>query len=433
MNDRVKHRITLNSWIWPGLVITLALLQLAFPYRGWLMLLVGLGGAWGIGLYWVHRLKAGLRMKREMRYGWAQVGDILEERFELTNDTWLPVIWVEVADHSNIPGYKVSQATGVEANSSNAWKTQQTCSQRGLFTLGPTTLSTGDPFGIYSLWIEDPASATLLVTPPVLPLPSIQVASGGRAGEGRTARGGIEQTVRLSGTRDYLPGDSMRRIHWPTTARQNKLFVKTFESAPASDWWIILDLEDRIQIGHGMRSTEETGVVLAASLADRGIKNGIGVGLVASSQDPVWIPPRQGDHQRWEILQTLARMHPGSLPLEQVLERTQPTIRYQSSLILITPAVDARWVEPLMTLVHRGVVPTVLLLDPVSFGGSERAEKLLAVLSDLEIASYSITPDLLEQSKPMGDLGNAWEWRVLPTGKAVPIHKPGDFSWKSLS
>jgi len=432
MKNEQRPRTRLNSWIWPVLVGILVLLQLAFPYRGWLMLLVGLGGAWGIAAFWVRKLRDHLHLVREMRYGWAQVGDILEERFEVTNDTWLPALWVELEDHSTIPGYQVSRATGVEAGSHNSWKTQQVCSQRGLFNLGPTTLITGDPFGIYTLSIHDPATATLLVTPPVLPLPSIQVASGGRAGEGRTTRGGIERTVSISGTRDYLPSDSLHLIHWPTTAKHDKLHVKTFDSTPASDWWIVLDLDVQVQIGQGARSTEETGVILAASLADRGIKSGIGVGLVASSHEPVWISPRQGDYQRWEILQSLAKVHPGSVPLKELLERSQHSFHSQTSLIIITSAVEGLWLEPLITLVNRGVVPTVLLLDPASFGGSSSAHRPAGHLTDMEIASFVITPEILEQS-PLLEKGNTWEWRMLPTGKAVPIHKPSDFSWKSLA
>jgi len=340
MSDEQRPKVRLNSWIWPVLVGMLVLLQLAFPYRGWLMLLVGLGGAWGIAAYWVRMLRDHLHLVREMRYGWAQVGDILEERFEITNDAWLPALWVELEDHSTIPEYQVSRATGVEADSHNGWKTQQICSQRGLFNLGPTTLITGDPFGIYTLSIHDPATATLLVTPPVLPLPSIQVASGGRVGEGRSTRGGIERTVNISGIRNYLPGDSLHLIHWPTTVKHDKLYVKTFDSTPASDWWIVLDLDKKVQIGQGMRSTEETGVVLAASLADRGLKNGIGVGLASNSHEPVWIPPRQGDYQRWEILQTLARVQPGSVTLRDLLERTQQSFHAQASLVVITSSIE---------------------------------------------------------------------------------------------
>ncbi|NIV34314.1 MAG: DUF58 domain-containing protein, partial [Anaerolineae bacterium] len=37
----------------------------------------------------------------------------------------------------------------------------------------------------------------------------------------------------VSSVREYLPGDSMRWIHWPTTARCDETFVRTFDSTPS--------------------------------------------------------------------------------------------------------------------------------------------------------------------------------------------------------
>ena len=76
--------------------------------------------------------------------------------------------------------------------------------------------------------------------------------------------------------RDYQPGDPLRMIHWPTSARMGKLFVRTFDGAPAGDWWILLDLEESTLAGSGFNSTEEHAVILAALLADRlgGLRRG---------------------------------------------------------------------------------------------------------------------------------------------------------------
>jgi hypothetical protein len=90
------------------LVGLLLLLQLLTPYRGWMILLVGLGGAWLVSYLWARSLERGLELTREMRFGWRQVGDHLQERFTLVNRGWAPALWVTVSDHSNLPGYEVS-------------------------------------------------------------------------------------------------------------------------------------------------------------------------------------------------------------------------------------------------------------------------------------------------------------------------------------
>jgi uncharacterized protein (DUF58 family) len=425
--------LKLNSRLLPALVGLLLVAQLIVPYRGWLILLVGLGSGWLVSYFWVRSLAQGLYFTREARFGWAQVGDRLEERFTLTNRSWLPALWVEVIDHSTMPGYQVSRVTGVGHDSVNRWQTHSICQRRGLFTLGPTTLHCGDPFGLYTLSLHYPNFVTLTVTPPVVPLPTIEVAPGGRIGEGRPRANTLERTVSAAGVRPYLPGDNLNAIHWPTSAHHNALFVRLFDSTPAGDWWIFLDLDQQVQISQEESATEEHGVILAASLADRGLREGRAVGVVAHGEHLVWLPPQTGDGQRQAILRTLALVNPGSRPLVELLARARPAFGQLASLIIITPAATEEWVEALLPLLQRGAVATVLLLDPISFGGSSDAAGTLALLAKLGVKRYLITRDLLDrpEARP-GQQGN-WEWRIMPTGRAIPIRRPKDTPWQALS
>ncbi|HEX9012130.1 MAG TPA: DUF58 domain-containing protein, partial [Anaerolineaceae bacterium] len=290
MDRTLRAQIKLNSWLWPGAAAVLLLLEIAFPYRGWLILLLGFSLVWLVGLIWARNLARNLELVREIRFGWAQVGDLLEERFLLVNRGWTPVVWVEVRDHSTIPEYQVSYGTGVEGRSSNARITRQVCSRRGLYTLGPTTLSCGDPFGVYTVILEHPASASILITPPVLPFPAFPVAASGQAEEGRLSRKTAEVSPAAAGVREYHPGDSLRRLHWPTSARRGAPFVKTASALPSGDWWVILDLVETAQAGEGAASTVESAVLLAAAVADRGLRSGFPVGLAANSREPAWLP-----------------------------------------------------------------------------------------------------------------------------------------------
>lgn len=427
-------RLQLNSRLLPALIGLLLFLQLAFPYRGWVVLLVGLGGGWLIGYLWARSLAHGLRLTREMRFGWAQVGDRLQERFTLVNDGWIPALWAELIDHSTLPDYEVSRATGVGGGSANRWHTNGLCSRRGLYTLGPTSLRTGDPLGLYTVSFHYLEASPLLVMPPIVPLPAIEVAPGGKAGEGRRLRADtLEQTVSSSSVRNYYPGDSLRWIHWRISAHHDALFVRLFDSIPASDWWIFLDLDQRVQLGQDWDSTEEYGVILAASLADRGLQSGRAVGLVVHGGELVWLPPQRGDDQGLAILHALALVTPGSRPLVELLGRLQPAFRQRSSLVIITPDVQGDWVEALLPLLRRGAAPTVLLLDPVSFGGTGDVSGTLALLSDLGVARYVITHDLFDRSEARPGRYGQWEWRVSATGRAIPVRRPHDMEWKRLS
>jgi uncharacterized protein (DUF58 family) len=426
----------LNSRLLPALVGLLLVLQLAFPYKGWVILLVGLASVWLVSYLWARSLLHRLDFTREMRYGWAQVGDRLEERFALINQGWAPGLWIEVEDHSTLPDYKVSAVRYVGSWSTMRWQSDGVCTRRGLFMLGPTTLRTGDPLGLYTVNLHYADSMALMVTPPIIPLPAIEISPGGRAGEGRRTRAHtLERTVSTAGVRDYIPGDSLRWIHWRSSAHRDALFVRLFDSTPTSDWWILLDLDQRAQVGQGWDSTEEHGIMLAASLASQGLQSGRAVGLLTFGEELVWLPPQGGDSQRLAILQALALVTPGTRPLSDLLHHSaaRPTSGQQPSLVVITPAVDGHWIEALLPLLQRGVAPTILLLDPASFGATADVTRTLALLSDLGTARYIITRDLLDRPEARPGQQGHWEWRVFGSGHVALVRRPRDTAWKRLS
>lgn len=426
-------RLRLNVPLLPVLIAVLIFLQLAYPSKVWKMLLVGLGGAWIIGYLWAHALARGLRMLREMRYDWAQVGDRLEERFTVVNTSLLPATWVEVDDHSDMPGYQPSRATSIGGESTSQWITEGVCTRRGLYTLGGTTLLTGDPLGIYTVQVDDPHSTTLLVLPPVVSLPPIALTPGGYGDSGRPRPRAPEQTVGASSVREYQPGDGLRLIHWPSSAKHEKLFVRLFDGTPASDAWVLLDLDARVQLGKDWSSTEEHGVILAASLVDRSLRARQGVGLVVNGAELTWIPPQQNANQRWQIFRALALAKPGTLSLGRLLERMGASLGRQASLVIITAASDPAWLEALVPLIWRGIAPTVLLLDPRTFGGTQDSSALEELLQRLGIACHVIPSDLLNQQEATPGQQGRWEWRHTPTGRAIAVHTPSQAEWRRLS
>jgi uncharacterized protein (DUF58 family) len=425
--------LKLNYRVLSLAILLLIILQLTAPFRGWVILLVGFGGAWLVARLWVRSLVRGLVLTREVRFGWAQVGDRLEERFTLRNDSIFPALWVQILDHSTLPEYSASQATGIGGKEEHTWLVRGTCVRRGSFVLGPTILQTGDPFGIYTLVIASSAIQKMIVLPPVVPLPSIEIAPGGRLGEGRLRRANLERTVNAASVREYQPGDEMHSIHWRTSARRDALFVRLFESTPSGAWWVLLDLNARAQVGRDADSTVEHGIILAVSVAERGLRDGHPVGLVASAAQSIWLAPHNDAAHRWEILGALALAQPGSLALGDALERARPSLKYSSSLVIITPDARGSWVDALPALLWRGIVPTILLLDPISFGGTDDMRGVAALLGEFGVARHIITRDVLDrpEAKP-GDAGK-FDWRVTPHGRAVLRRPLRQAAWKVLA
>jgi uncharacterized protein (DUF58 family) len=274
---------------------------------------------------------------------------------------------------------------------------------------------------------------TMVVMPAVVPLPTVQIAAGGLSGEGRERSGIAEPTVAAARVRDYRPGDSARSIHWRTSARRAALYVRQFESASAGDWWIILDANATVQAGSADDSTLEHAIILAASLADRGLRTHHAVGLIAEAPETIWLPPRADEAQRWEILRALTTVQPGALALADVLARVRGAFTRPASLIVITPDAGLDWVAALLPAISRGSVPTVMLLDPKAFGGDADGRFAHAAIREMGIECLRITPDLLNAPERRAGRQGHWDWRISGTGRAIAVHQPQDFDWKAVS
>lgn len=429
----MHSNIRLNSLLLPTLSIAALIMQLIDPSRIWTTLFVGLGLTWLTSYLWVRTLARKLEIKREMRFGWAQVGDRLEQRFTLHNSGYVPALWIEILDQSDIPRYKSSRVTGVDGGSTIQWRTEVLCTQRGLFTLGPTNLECSDPFGIYKLTLINPASTSLMVMPPVIPLPEIEVTPGGYRGNSKPRSNAPERTVSAASVREYVPGDSLRWIHWRTYARRESPYVRIFDGTPAGDWWIFLDLDKSVQAGQSWDSTQENSIILAASLADKGLKSGGEVGVAANGDPPIWLPPHASDEQRLKILRALALVDLGEHSLAELLVGNKAAIGQRSSLVIITPNLQYEWIEALLPLIWRGAVPTVLLLDPRTFDGQGNVNPISNTLADLGVTRYIITRDTLDRPEARPGREGHWEWLKTATGQAFPVSKPSKLNWKVLT
>jgi uncharacterized protein (DUF58 family) len=435
MSDR-RASITIDPrarWLLAAALVLL-LLEAVIPNRVWIGLLILSSGTVGGLVLWARQMAEHLEVEREQHYGWAHVGDLLEERFALTNHSFLPVLWLEIDDRSDLPGYSARTVRSAEGNQTVTWRTEGVCRQRGLFTLGPWRARTTDPLGLLEVVHDHPETQSILVYPPIVHLPELRLPRGAATGAGRSSRAAAEVTANAAGVRGYVPGDAVNRVHWASTARRDELMVKTFDLEPSGNLWIVLDMDSAVQAGEGEDSTEEYGVILAASLSNRALEENRAAGLVAYGTSvpvaggepeplPTLVMPRKGRAQQWLILQALARVRAGGhWPLQRVLAEMDRNLGRGTILAVITPSLDPSWVAGLLPPMRRGVAPTVLLLDPGTFGGEGDAGAMIGLLAELGVPAERIVQGMpfrpVTEHRPRGRP----ELKVLPgTGRVIAL------------
>lgn len=356
------------------LMAVLVLLQIIEPDRAWMYLLGGLGALVGLSYLWAREMLTEVRVARSSQGAWVVAGDRLSERWTLFNASAWPVLWATIRDQSNIPGYHIDRAVAAGSRSGYHWETEGICAHRGVFTLGPWSMTCGDPFGLFEVSFIFPEVRTLLVYPRVMRLPEIELPRGSMGGSARHTRVSNAETVLASHVRAYTPGDSLRLIHWRKSAQQGRFMVKQFDLEPAGDLWILLDLDAAVQAGEGAESTVEYGIVLAASLAARHLGENRAVGLIAFGQEAAMVQPAPGNAQLWPLLQALARLAPGNdWPLHRVLERIGPNVGRGRTLVVITPSLATDWIGEMLRLKRRDIAAAALLVDAASFAPTATA------------------------------------------------------------
>ena len=173
---------------------------------------------------------------------------------------------------------------------------------------------------------------------------------------------------------------------------------------------------------------------MAASLTDRGLRAGKAVGLALNAEQARWQAPRANADQRWVIMRELALARSGGVGLGQFLALAGGSFTRRSSLVIITANTEPAWLDALAGLRWRtGLIPTVLMLDPLSFGGVGSASGISALLQQAGISCHVITRELLNRPEAHPGMAGRWEWRTSATGRAIAVRKPQQADWRRLS
>lgn len=187
-----------------------------------------------------------------------------------------------------------------------------TYQNRGKQEIGPLRARVTDLFGFVDRTFEFDRIDTITVYPPVQPVsPRLRTALDqlSKSAEGQQR----EEFARL---REYNRGDSLRDVHWKTSAKrpEDDLAVKEFTSEEAfGEFMIAAQTHD---------SRDDELATLTASIVVYLLDAGFAVGLTTPDTR---IDPATGAQHRAALLEALATFEPGTLP-EASVERAALSI-----------------------------------------------------------------------------------------------------------
>lgn len=137
---------------------------------------------------------------------------------------------------------------------------------RGRYRLGPGRLALDDPLGLGGVEVAAGLEETILVRPQVPELRTLFTEAGAWGEGGRRAMLRRPSGLEPHGVREYVEGEPLRAVHWPTSARRGQLMVRDLEDAPRDSVAVVLDLDASTVAGPPGDSSLDDAVRAAAGL-----------------------------------------------------------------------------------------------------------------------------------------------------------------------
>ena len=308
-------------------------------------------------------------------------GEKTDLRLEVTNAKPLPLAWLRCEDDIPIAlkltpderarHYLPTRRVLVNLFSLGLYQRvirryTVTGTQRGAWRFGPVQLVCGDIFGFRSQHKEIPETNLLLVYPRLYTLPELGLDARHPFGDYQSLNRLIDDPLRVSGVREYLPGDNIRHIHWKATARRQELQTKLFEPSASRPLAIFINIRTFNHRFEGIDpALREFAISAGASIARWAQMRGDAFGVFANSMmyegRRVRILPGAHPRQLTRVLEALAYcVGVPHTTIERVLQQEADHLRHGTSIVLISATLSDSLSRALADLQRRGFAVTLL-------------------------------------------------------------------------
>jgi uncharacterized protein (DUF58 family) len=239
---------------------------------------------------------------------------------------------------------------------------------RGRYAFEETRAVLEDPLGLERIEQALAAPGALLVYPRLVELERLFSESGDRALDGRRLLLRRPSGFDLHSVREYEQGESLRKVHWRSTARRGQLMVKELEDSPRDEVAVVLDADPAAVVGDSFEvQVRAAGSILQAH-ARRGRRAVLFVNGGRGEQQRVH--SSDGDWRRALDLLAAVEPEPGP-PLAALLSDEAGAAARALELAVVTGSLQERLAERLVAraLGHGSV--SLVFVDTATFNGSE--------------------------------------------------------------
>jgi len=239
---------------------------------------------------------------------------------------------------------------------------------RGRYAVESVDAVLEDPFGLERVELKLPAGESLLVYPRLVDLDGLFSDSGARALEGRRLLLRRPTGFDLHSVRAYEQGESLRRVHWPSTAKRGQLMVKELEDAPRDETAVLLDADASAVAGVAPDSSFELQVRAAGSLLKSHASRGRRAALIVNSASRPYQRVHSFDGDWLRAFELLAAVEPdGPTPVAAMLADEAGPAGRALELTVVTTSLSPLLVDRLLQRMMSRHAATLVYVERLSF------------------------------------------------------------------
>ena len=237
---------------------------------------------------------------------------------------------------------------------------------RGRYLVEEVVATIEDPFGLARIERELDRTGSLVVYPRLVEIGALFSETGAHAQDGRRMLLRRPSGFDLHSVREYERGESLRKVHWRSTARRGQLMVKDLEDAPRDEIAVVLDADASVVTGASFDVQVRAAGSVLRTHAARGRRAVLA--LNAALPSSVRVSSLEGD---WTAaMGALAAVEPdGERPVVELLGRESGPAARALEIVVVTarlaPALATKLVQRALT--SHGV--SLVWIDAPSFAG----------------------------------------------------------------
>jgi uncharacterized protein (DUF58 family) len=367
LTDRGRSILALGGGIY--------LVAWAFGSKALYPVALGLVLAVAAAALWVRYLRRPMTLRRNLGRGDRLAGEDVPVQLELDVDGLVPSGSLVVREQIARLGERETPLVRRHGRLRGRYLLRGV--PRGRYPIEKTDIVIEDPFGLERVEVELGGSASILVYPRLVDVDRLFSESGARTPEGRRLLLRRSSGFDLHSVREYEQGESLRRVHWPSTAKRGQLMVKELEDAPRDEAAVLLDADAGSVVGRAPDTTFELAVRAAGSILKSQVSRGRRAALLVNAARPSYQRVHSYDGDWHRALEILAAAEPdGHTPASHMLADESGPAARAVELTVVTSGLTPRLVERLAhrALAHHGAA--LVYVDPRSFVGEANDEQV---------------------------------------------------------